>query len=100
MQIQEYLPEEEVVRIAAEVTYMHSINGDVVRAEETGNFCHEYLTEENVTSKRVLMAYSLAGGNVNAIEPLREQAKELLSQERIAGVRKFETILIERIQVV
>ena len=99
-QAQEYLPEEEIIKIAAEFTYMHSINGDIERAEETGEFCHEYLIEENLTAKRILMAYMCACGNTISVEHLKEQVDEVAQKERIAGVRKFEKILISRIETV
>ncbi len=96
-QAQAYLPDEEVERLAAELTYMHALRGDLEGAEESGRLCREYLQAEEAGAKRVLLAYSKAFGKAEAIEPLKAQAMECLKLERIAGVKKFETLLIARI---
>ncbi len=96
-QTQAYLSESEVQKIAAELVYMHALRGDFERAEACGALCKEYLTEDTAAAKRILAAYSAAFGKKEAISPLKEQAKECLSKERIAGIRKFEGILLDRI---
>lgn len=100
VQAQAYLTEIEVQKIAAELTYMHALNGDLERAEESGKLCREFLQEETPASKRILAAYSAAFGKTDAVEPLLAQAKSLLEKERILGVKRFEEILISRIQTV
>ena len=96
-QAQEYLPDFEVEKLAAELTYLHSLRGDLERAEESGKLCREYLQSNETAAKRVLAAYSKAFGKTDAIELLKAPAQACLEQERIKGVRKFEEILLARI---
>ena len=97
---QAYLSEREVVQLAAELTYLHSVCGNIQSAEENGLLCREFLKEDTATAKRILMAYSKAVGKTEAIEPLAAQAERALKKERVVGVRKFEEILIARIRSV
>ena len=88
-QAQAYLSDEELEKVAAELTYMHTFNGDLEGAEESGKLCRDFLQRETMTAKRVLAAFSAAFGS--------REAAELLKCERIAGLRKFEEILLSRI---
>ncbi len=97
VQSQAYLSDVEVEKIAAELTYMHALNGDLERAEEIGKLCKKYLQNETATSKRILAAYSAASGQAEGVQVLVAQAKDLLEKERVLGVRRFEEILISRI---
>lgn len=92
--LQSYLPDAEVERIAAELTYMHVMNGDIERANECAKLCEKYLQGNSATAKRVLLAYSKAVGNTDAIENIKKQAREALNRERIVGVRLLEEKLI------
>ncbi len=94
---EEYLSDFVIEGVAAELVYLHSLNGDLESAERSGLVCQEYLKEDTVTAKRILAAYSLASGKTEAVGVLLEQAKEALQREPIAGVRKFEEILLSRI---
>ncbi len=96
---QAYLPDVEIEKLAAELTYMHSLRGDWESAEESGKLCRTYLQSEEVSAKRILLAYSKAFGKEEALEPLLAQARECLKKERIAGVRKFEEALLARIEI-
>ena len=96
-QSQAYLPDEELEKVAAELTYMHALNGDLESAEESGKLCRDFLQKELVTAKRVLAAFSAAFGKTDAAESLKAQAAGLLDAERMAGVRKFEEKLLSRI---
>lgn len=98
VQAQEYLSEAEAQRIAAELTYMHSLNGDIERAEESSKLSRAFLAGESVTAKRVLATFSVAAGKTEAVGVLLAQAEKALREERIAGVRKFEEILLSRIK--
>lgn len=91
---QSYLPDEEVEKIAAELTYMHVINGDMERASECAKLCERFLQGDTATAKRVLLAYSVATGKKEAVATLAEQARSALNRERIAGVRRLEEKLI------
>ena len=94
-----YLTVAEVESIAAELVYLHSLNGDLVSAELSSKACRTYLQEDIASAKRILAAYSSAGGKVEAVPILLEQARVALKKERVAGVRKFEEILLSRISV-
>ncbi|MBQ8406146.1 MAG: hypothetical protein IJX09_05790 [Clostridia bacterium] len=100
VQAQAYLTEIEIEKIAAELTYMHALNDDLERAEESGKLCRNFLKEDTATAKRILAAYSAAFGKAEAVAPLLAQANECLKQERILGVKRFEEVLISRIQAV
>ncbi len=95
---QAYLSDEEVEKVAAELTYMHAVRGNIEGAEESGKLCKEFLAGESATAKRILAAYSLAVGKIEAIAPLKEQAKIALQKEKIVGVKKFEEKLLTRIK--
>ena len=94
--VQAYLPRAQVEKIAAELMYMHVINGDLARAEECGDMCRDFLRGNTATAKRVLIAYSAAYGRTDTVAALLKQARRCLDDEKIAGIRKFEEILIER----
>lgn len=96
--VQAYLSEEEVEKIAAELVYLHSLQGNLDLAEESGKICRGYLSGNSLTAKRILAAYSLAVGKREALQPLFLQAEEALKTERIKGVEKFERILLDRIK--
>ena len=100
VQAQEYLTIEEIEKVAAELTYMHALNGDYERAEESGKLCQNYLKENNPTAKRILAAYSAAFGKTDAAQVLIAQAQELMENERMLGVRRFEEKLLSRISPV
>ncbi len=97
-QIQCYIPDKEIEKLAAELTYMHCLLGDVERATESGKLCAEYLQGDSVLAKRVLLAFSLATGKTEAVEPLIKQASEAIKTERLEGVRKYEELLLSRLQ--
>ncbi|MBQ8685411.1 MAG: hypothetical protein IJ514_04495 [Clostridia bacterium] len=96
--VEPYLTDAEVEKIAAELVYMHSINGDLQSAEENGAACKEYLKGESATAKRVLAAFSAAFGKKEEAKVLVDQARNALEKERIAGVKKFESVLLSRIK--
>lgn len=96
---QAYLPDSEMEKLAAELTYMHALRGDLESADESGKLCRAYLSSEKVSAKRILLAYSKAAGKTEALLPLKEQAEKCLKYERIAGGRKFEEILLSRIEM-
>ena len=92
-----YLSETELEKIAAELVYMHSLNGDLESAEANYAACKNFLKEETVAAKRVLAAYAKACDKKESASILLEQANTLLGEERIAGVKKFEEILLLRL---
>ncbi len=94
---QEYLADEELEKVAAELVYMHSLNGDLESAEESGKLCQNFLKGETVTAKRILLAFSLASDKQEAVSALKEQAQIALDKEEILGVKKFEEKLIKKL---
>ena len=93
----EYLSAIETEKVAGELVYMHSINGDLERAEECGKGCKGYLQEETATSKRILSEYALAVGKTDEARILKEQGEKLAQQEMIEGERKLALKLLSRI---
>ena len=96
-QVQEYLTDEHIYKVAAELTYMHAVGGDIARADECAKLCGEYLQSGDVTAKRALLAYSAAVNNTEAVALLKAQALVAIEKETICGVRKFEKNLISRL---
>jgi hypothetical protein len=96
--IQDYLTDEELAKVGAELVYLHSLQGNIEAAEESSKFCKDYLKEENVTSKRVLATFSVACGKIDAAEIFIDQAEALLKKEQIIGIAKFERILLNRVK--
>lgn len=97
-EIGEYLTGSEMEKISAELTYMHSIRGDLERAEASAKLCKDFLRGNTPTAKRVLIAYSKAVGKTDAVAILRQQAQDAMATERLLGVRKAENILLSRIE--
>lgn len=96
--IQAYLSDEQVEKLAAELVYLHSLQGNVELAEESGKLCMDYLKSDDVTAKRVLAAFSLACGKADGAEVLLAQAEEGLRKEPIKGLAKFEKRLLDRMK--
>ena len=94
---QAYLSDLETQKLAAELTYMHSLRGDLESAEESAKLCKEYLQEDEIAAKRTLLAFCKASEKTDSIDPLKAQAEACLKKEKITGIRKFEEILLSRI---
>ncbi len=94
---QEYLPYEQVMQIAVELTYMHAIRGDIQNAEESAKLCKESLQESTASAKRALLAYALATKKEDAVAVLKEQAADTIEKERPLGLAKSEKILLARL---
>ena len=97
VQTQEYFTEIETEKIAAELVYMHAINGDRERAETCGKGCVEYLQQDTLTAKRILTAVAYLDNKKEAVKSLKAQATALLQTEKIVGNRRFEESLLSRI---
>ncbi|MBQ8343290.1 MAG: hypothetical protein IJY21_04200 [Clostridia bacterium] len=94
---QEYLPQEQILQIAVELTYMHAINGDIENAEESARLCSQSLQENTARAKRALLAYAIAAGNQEGITVLKEQATLAAGNEYPSGAAKSEKILLARL---
>ena len=96
--ILDYMPITEAEKVAAELVYMASLRGEMEIAEENSKLCQTFLKGENVTAKRILAAWSNANGQAAFVDALFVQAEECMQYERIDGVKKFEQILLSRIE--
>ncbi len=92
-----YLSVSQFEEVAAELVYMHSVNGDAELAKESAELCEDYLKRETAAAKRILAAYSALQGRFDAVRALKAQAEVCLQKETIAGIKKFERIMLERI---
>ena len=97
--ILDYLPLAEGEKIAAELVYMNALRGEMPQAEENAKACQFFLKGNTATAKRVLAAWSVAGGHLEHAKALKEQGEACLQFERVAGVRKFEKTLLGRIEL-
>lgn len=97
-QTQAYLLDDEVVKIAAELTYMHAINGDKELAEQCRSLCEEYLKENGLTAQRVLAAYARLEGNFEEVKERKSRAEKLFKNEYVKGNAVFEEILLSRVE--
>lgn len=97
-QIQPYLSALEVEKLAGELVYMHALGGDVESAQESGKYCQNYLSSDEVSAKRILATFAYATGKKEETEILLRQAERALDKEIMLGVAKFEKILLSRIE--
>ena len=95
---QEYLPQAELEKYAAELVYMHSVFGNRLLAQDSAKYCEDYLKSEEVAAKRALAAYCLAFGKYDAVMPLLTQARALLAKESILGLAKSEEKLLLQLE--
>ena len=94
----DYMPLAQAEKVAAELVYMASLRGEMKIAEENAKACQGFLKGESVTAKRILAAWSKASGQTDFVSALLSQAQERLDSEQILGVRKFEEILLSRME--
>jgi hypothetical protein len=97
-QAEEYMHESERERLACELTYLHALNGDLVKANECCKYCEDFLRSETPTAKRVLATVAMQSGEKVSAEILVESGLRLLEQVEIYGERKFEEELLRRIK--
>ena len=96
--ILEYMPYAEAEKVAAELVYMASLRGEAEIAEENAKACQPFLKGNTLTAKRILAAWSNMSGQTDFLNALLEQAEDCLQNERVAGVKKFEQILLSRME--
>ena len=97
-QAEEYLTEQEYEILASEYAYMHALNGDFEKANKCADACKNFLVGNTPTAKRILATCAHVRGEENACRALIEQAKLALEEEMIAGNKKFEEILLSRLE--
>lgn len=94
---QEYLPYEQVMQVAVELTYMHAIRGDITNAEESAKLCKASLQEDTLRAKRALLAYAIATKKEDAVAILKEQITAMIEKEYPLGLAKSEKILLAKL---
>ncbi len=98
--IEEYLPDGELEKVAAELAYMHAVEGNLAKAAECSRLAKGYLDGGSPTALRILATCAAAEGKKEDAMALIKRAKEDLSDEKIRGLQKFEKNLLERINAV
>ena len=96
-QSEEYFTRGEREKFAAELTYLHAINGDFEKANESSKYCEEFLKSEIAAAKRVLATVAFCAGKFEDAEILKESGMSLLSKMEIHGERALEESLLSRI---
>ena len=81
-----------------ELVYMASLRGEKEIAEENAKLCQDFLKSDTLTAKRILVAWSKMSGQTEFVDALLVQAEDCLQNERVAGVKKFEQILLSRME--
>ena len=80
--------------MAAEITYLHFLSGNLTAANETAKYCEEYLKSECLSAKRILATIAYYSGKLEEATILIEQAKKLLKTEEIEAERLLEEKLL------
>ena len=96
--VQAYIPNVEMNKLATELVYMHSITDNAELAQESSKFCEEYLKGETVAAKRALAAFTALNRDREAVAILLKQARQILEKEEIQGMKKSEEILLSRLE--
>jgi hypothetical protein len=97
-QAEGYLTESEYEMLAAEYVYMHALNGDFEKANKCAEACKNFLSGETPAAKRILATCSYLRGEELACKALIEQAKLAFAEELIEGNKKFEEMLLSRLE--
>lgn len=93
--LQDYLGQEELLSVAAELVYMHSKTGDLESAKTNLEVCKDFLERETATSKRICTAYYFACGATEPAEIIRREGLALCDKERVKGLALFEKHLLQ-----
>lgn len=95
-QLSEYMDGSGVEEVAAELSYMHTVFGDIERAKQARKLCEKYLSSELLAAKRINTAYFALTGQSERADEERKSFERILAFERIVGKRKAEQILLTR----
>jgi len=95
-----YLTDAETERIAAELVYMHALNGDKERAEACSKAFATYVQSDVVAAKRVLATVARCFHQEEKASVLKAQAMQCLEKENVIGERKLEEKLLSRLSLV
>ncbi len=94
---QAYLSDVEMEKVAAELVYMHALNGDTERAEACAQVCSTYLQSESLSAKRILATVACYAGRIEDARILQAQAQASLQNNKIVGDRRLEEKLLARL---
>lgn len=92
-----YLTAVQTETTAAEITFMHALNRDAERMEQSKALCENYLKTDAASAHRILTAYHLAKGEIEKAEKERALAEAAAEKEPLKGEAKFEKILLSRL---
>lgn len=93
--LQEYMQENQLLMVASELVYMHSITDNVDSATQNFAVCEAFLHSETATCKRILCAYYASLGEIAKSEEYRKQGFALCEREAIKGTALLEKRLLE-----
>ena len=93
----EYLSEEEILRLEKNLAYLCLLGGndEVLKTAVKNN--EGYWQSEDVAIKRTLALYMQKCGEAERAHLLIAQAKQLLENNEVAGIKKHEELLLSRI---
>ena len=94
----DYLSEDEVYRLEKNLAYLCLIGGNDEVLKTAVKNDEAYWKGEDVAIKRTLALYMQKCGEAERAELLIEQAEALIEKEPIAGLKKYERILLSRIK--
>ena len=94
----EYLTEREVLTLERNLAYLCLMGGNDGVLKEAVKNGGEYWQSDDPAIKRTLALYMQKCGEAERADLLIEQAKNLLKNEEIAGLKKHEEILLARIK--
>ena len=93
----DYLSDEDIYELEREIAYISLLGGNDEPLKKSTQTDGEFWQSDEVKAKRILALYSALAGEKEKAETLARQGKELLYKIPLAGVRKYEEILLDRI---
>lgn len=96
--LSEYLTEEQTEEVAAELSYMHALAGDLSRSEDARMIAERYLSADDLAQNRINAAFYAAKGDYEKARLYKERAENSLYKEPLSGKRKSEKKLLDRIE--
>lgn len=96
---EDYLTDAAYQTLKIELVYFSLLLGKDEPLKKLQKTDEEFLRSDDYRAKRILTLYSALTGKTKEAQALIEQAKRSLEKEETAGVRKFEEILLGRINL-
>lgn len=92
-----YLYPRQIAGVAAELGYMHLLNGDTARSEACEAVLSDEEKEKSAAFCRLRALRCAAEGDASGTENWKKCAEDCLRLERVKGMQKSERILLSRI---